>query len=44
MNKKNVISVKNLNKIYSQKSNKSLLHTINNLNLDVQEGEKFLVY
>ena len=40
MNKKNVISVKNLNKIYSEKSNKPV-HAINNLNLDVQEGEIF---
>ena len=40
MNKKNVISVKNLNKIYLQKSNKPV-HAINNLNLDVQEGEIF---
>ncbi len=40
MNKKNVISVENLNKIYSKKSNKPV-HAINNLNLDVQEGEIF---
>ena len=40
MNKKNVISVKNLNKIYSKKSKKPI-HAINNLNLDVQEGEIF---
>ena len=40
MNKKNVISVKNLNKIYSKKSNKPV-HAINKLNLDVQEGEIF---
>tara|TARA_B100001996_G_scaffold236296_1_gene182508 strand:- start:2497 stop:3426 length:930 start_codon:yes stop_codon:yes gene_type:complete len=40
MKKKNVISVKNLNKIYSKKSNKPI-HAINNLNLDVQEGEIF---
>ncbi len=38
MNKKNVISVKNLNKIYSKKNNKPI-NAINNLNLDVQEGE-----
>tara|TARA_Y100000590_G_scaffold94684_1_gene107294 strand:- start:5801 stop:6736 length:936 start_codon:yes stop_codon:yes gene_type:complete len=38
MNKKNVISVKNLNKIYSKKNNKPV-NAINNLNLDVQEGE-----
>tara|TARA_Y100000590_G_scaffold428340_1_gene539535 strand:+ start:522 stop:1460 length:939 start_codon:yes stop_codon:yes gene_type:complete len=40
MNKKNVLSVKKLNKIYSKKSNKPI-HAINNLNLDVQEGEIF---
>jgi len=40
MNKKNVLSVKNLNKIYSKKSGKAI-HAINNLNLDVQEGEIF---
>ena len=40
MNNKNVISVKNLNKVYSKKSNKPV-HAINNLNLDVQEGEIF---
>jgi len=40
MDKKNVISVKNLNKIYSKKSNKPI-HAINNLNLNVQEGEIF---
>ncbi len=40
MIKKSVISVKNLNKIYSKKNNKSV-HAINNLNLDVQEGEIF---
>ncbi len=40
MNKKNVISVKNLNKVYSKKSGKPT-HAINNLNLDVQEGEIF---
>ena len=40
MNKKNVISVKNLNKIYLQKSNKPV-HAINNLNLDELEGEIF---
>ena len=39
MNKKNVLSVKNLNKIYSKKSKS--IHAINNLNLDVQEGEIF---
>jgi len=40
MNKKNVISVKNLNKVYSKKSGKPT-HAINNLNLDVQESEIF---
>ena len=40
MNKKNVISVKNLHKTYSRKNNKSVF-AINNLNLDVQEGEIF---
>ena len=40
MDNKNVISVKNLNKIYSKKNSKSI-HAINNLNLDVQEGEIF---
>jgi len=39
MEKKNVLSVKNLNKIYSKKSKS--IHAINNLNLDVQEGEIF---
>ena len=40
MDKKNVISVKNLNKVYSKKSGKPI-HAINNLNLDVQESEIF---
>ena len=40
MNKKNVLSVKNLNKVYKNKSANSI-HAINNLNLDVQEGEIF---
>ena len=40
MGKKNVLSVKNLNKIYSNKSNKNL-QALNNLNLDVQQGEIF---
>ena len=40
MEKKNVLSVKNLNKIYSNKSNKNL-QALNNLNLDVQQGEIF---
>ena len=40
MKKKNVLSVKNLNKIYSKKSNKNV-QALNNLNLDVQQGEIF---
>ena len=40
MNKKNAISVKNLNKIYSKKSSNPI-YAINNLNLDVQQGEIF---
>ena len=40
MDKKNVLSVKKLNKIYLKKTDKSV-HAINNLNLDVQEGEIF---
>ena len=40
MNKKNVLSVKNLHKVYKNKSANSI-HAINNLNLDVQEGEIF---
>ena len=40
MGKKNVLSVKNLNKIYSSKSNKNV-QALNNLNLDVQQGEIF---
>jgi len=40
MEKKNVLSVKNLNKIYSKKSNKDV-QALNNLNLDVQQGEIF---
>ena len=40
MEKKNVLSVKNLNKIYSR--NKSPpINALNNLNLDVKEGEIF---
>tara|TARA_B100001093_G_scaffold48080_1_gene40915 strand:+ start:3702 stop:4631 length:930 start_codon:yes stop_codon:yes gene_type:complete len=40
MNKKNVLSVKNLSKIYSGR--KSIdTNALNNLNLDVQEGEIF---
>ena len=40
MNKKNVLSVTNLNKIYSSKKSNSI-NAINNLNLDVKEGEIF---
>ena len=40
MNKKNVLYVKNLNKIYSKNSSKTV-HAINNLNLEVNEGEIF---
>tara|TARA_Y100000590_G_scaffold80994_1_gene89958 strand:+ start:290 stop:1219 length:930 start_codon:yes stop_codon:yes gene_type:complete len=40
MNKKNVLSAKNLHKIYRKKSTNSV-HAINNLNLDVKEGEIF---
>ena len=40
MNKKNVLYVKNLNKIYSKASSKST-HALKNLNLEVNEGEIF---
>ena len=40
MSKKNVLYVKNLNKIYSKNSIKSI-HALNNLNLEVKEGEIF---
>ena len=40
MNKKNVLYIKDLNKIYSKNSSKSV-HAINNLNLEVKEGEIF---
>ena len=40
MNKKNVLYVKDLNKIYSKNSSKSV-HAIKNLNLEVNEGEIF---
>ena len=40
MNKENVLYIKNLNKIYSKNSSKST-HAINNLNLEVNEGEIF---
>ena len=40
MNKKNVLYVKNLNKTYTKNSSKSV-QAINNLNLEVKEGEIF---
>ena len=40
MQKKIVLSVTNLNKIYSSKNSNSI-NALNNLNLDVQEGEIF---
>ena len=40
MNKKNVLSVKNLNKIYKSKNSNSI-NALNNLNLEVKEGEIF---
>ncbi len=40
MNKENVLSVKNLNKIYSKNKSKSI-HALKNLNLEVKEGEIF---
>ena len=40
MEKKNVLSVKNLNKIYSKNSS-SPVNALNNLNLEVKEGEIF---
>ena len=40
MNKQNVISIKNLNKIYFKNSSKSI-NALNNLNLEVKEGEIF---
>ena len=40
MNKKNVLYVKNLNKVYPKNSANSI-HAINNLNLEVKEGEIF---
>ena len=43
MNKKSVLSIKNLNKIYSINSSKSpnSVQALKNLNLDVKEGETF---
>ena len=40
MNKKNVLIVKNLNKIYSKNGSKTT-HALKNLNLEVKEGEIF---
>ena len=40
MKKKNILSVKNLKKIYSSKQTGNN-HALNNLNLDVKEGEIF---
>jgi len=40
MTKKNVLYVKNLNKIYSKNGSKSI-HALNNLNLEVKENEIF---
>tara|TARA_B100000965_G_scaffold336458_1_gene302758 strand:+ start:1129 stop:2058 length:930 start_codon:yes stop_codon:yes gene_type:complete len=40
MNKQNVISIKNLNKIYFKNTSKSI-NALNNLNLEVKEGEIF---
>ncbi len=40
MEKKNVLSVKKLNKIYSKNSSKPI-HALKNLNLEVKEGEIF---
>ena len=40
MDKKNILSVKNLEKIYSNKEAPTA-HALNNLNLDVKEGEIF---
>jgi len=43
MNKKSVLSIKSLNKVYSINSSKSpdSVHALKNLNLDVKEGEIF---
>ena len=40
MNKKSVLTVKNLNKIY-KKSGSNSVQALNNLNLEVKEGEIF---
>ena len=40
MDKKNILSIKNLKKVYSNKQAEDT-HALNDLNLDVQEGEIF---
>ena len=40
MNKKNVLKIKNLNKVYSKKP-KGFIHALKNLNLEVKQGEIF---
>ena len=40
MEKKNILSVKNLKKVYSSKQTEDN-HALNDLNLDVKEGEIF---
>ena len=40
MNKKNVLTVKNLNKVYSKNGSKTI-NALKNLNLEVKEGEIF---
>jgi len=40
MDKKNILSIKNLKKVYSNKQTEDA-HALNDLNLDVQEGEIF---
>ena len=40
MEKKNILSVKNLNKVYS-KDKSQPINALNNLNLEVKEGEIF---
>jgi len=40
MNKKNALNVKNLNKVYSKNTTRSL-HALKNLNLEVKQGEIF---
>ena len=41
MNKKNALKVEKLTKIYSTKSSKEVKKALNNLNLEVKEGEVF---